>query len=282
MTSPATLFARSFIGALVARGVTDVVVSPGSRSQALALAAAEAEQSGHLTLHVVVDERSAGFRALGIALETGLPAVALATSGSAPAHFLPAVMEAHHAGVPFIVVSADRPESLKGVGANQTTQHSGLFGFAASTIDAVAEANTAEGAGIAAALEVFDQAAAGGAAHANVEFSEPLSSSEPSEFVLPHPVGAATDSGGDGFPGAGAGGWDPRHRRARGGKPGRTVGARVGGSVDRGSREWRPVWPAPSSLLPGGPERRASPDPTAAHHHRGKTYPLAGSVGAAH
>jgi 2-succinyl-5-enolpyruvyl-6-hydroxy-3-cyclohexene-1-carboxylate synthase len=185
MTSPATLFARSFIGALIARGVTDVVVSPGSRSQALALAAAEAEQSGHLTLHVVVDERSAGFRALGIALETGLPAVALATSGSAPAHFLPAVMEAHHAGVPLIVVSADRPESLKGVGANQTTQHSGLFGFAATTIDAVAEANTAEGAGIAAALEVFDQAAAGGAAHVNIEFSEPLSSSEPSDFVLP-------------------------------------------------------------------------------------------------
>ena len=104
MTSPATLFARSFIGALVARGVTDVVVSPGSRSQALALAAAEAEQSGHLTLHVVVDERSAGFRALGIALETGLPAVALATSGSAPAHFLSVFLDDLLVGFDFILV----------------------------------------------------------------------------------------------------------------------------------------------------------------------------------
>lgn len=191
MTSPATLFARSFIGALIARDVTDVVVSPGSRSQALALASAEAAEAGHLELHVVVDERSAAFRALGIALETGIPAVAIVTSGSAPAHFLPAVMEAHHAGVPLIVVSADRPVSLKGVGANQTTQHSGLFGFAAVTIEAVAEEDSANTAGIEAALAVWEHAAGGRAVHANIEFSEPLSSSDDSDFVIP-PLPAST------------------------------------------------------------------------------------------
>lgn len=191
MTSPATLFARSFIGALIARGVSDVVVSPGSRSQALALASAEAAEAGHLALHVVVDERSAAFRALGIALETGIPAVAMATSGSAPAHFLPAVMEAHHAGVPLIVVSADRPASLKGVGANQTTQHSGLFGFAAATIEAAAEEDSADAAGIEAALAVWEHAVGGRAVHANIEFSEPLSSTDSSEFVIP-PLPAST------------------------------------------------------------------------------------------
>jgi len=90
MSSPATTWSRAFWGALIARGVTDVLVSPGSRSQALALSALEWEHTGHLRVHVVIDEASAAFRALGIGLESAMPAVCIATSGSAPAHFMPA------------------------------------------------------------------------------------------------------------------------------------------------------------------------------------------------
>jgi len=115
-----------------------VVISPGARSQALALAALEWEDLGELNVHVVIDERSAAFRALGLSMESQVPAVCIATSGSAPAHYYPAVMEAHHAGVGMIVVSADRPHELQGVGANQTTQQSGLFGFAAPSWDSAA------------------------------------------------------------------------------------------------------------------------------------------------
>jgi len=111
--SPATDFSRAFVGALIARGVTDAIISPGARSQALALACTEWEKEGKITLHVVIDERSAAFRALGLALETGVPALAISTSGSAPGHFLPAVMEAHPCGgSPLMVVSADRPQSF--------------------------------------------------------------------------------------------------------------------------------------------------------------------------
>lgn len=183
--SPATDFSRAFVGALIARGVTDAIISPGARSQALALACTEWEKEGKITLHVVIDERSAAFRALGLALETGVPALAISTSGSAPGHFLPAVMEAHHAGVPLMVVSADRPAELHGVGANQTTQQQGLFGVMATTFDATALAGSAEDSGVNTAVSAFDHAIQGRVAHVNVAFAEPLSSSEPTQLVLP-------------------------------------------------------------------------------------------------
>ena len=128
--SPASGWSSAFLGELIARGVTDFVVSPGSRSRSLALAALEWERAseGLITVHVVIDERSAGFRALGLALETQRPAVCIATSGSAPLHYMPALAEARHAGVPMMVISADRPSELQGVGANQTTDQSALFG----------------------------------------------------------------------------------------------------------------------------------------------------------
>lgn len=120
--------ARIAVTALLDGGVRHVVVAPGSRSAPLAYALAEAEAAGKVLLHVRIDERDAGFTALGLALATEAPAAVVTTSGTAVGNLLPAVMEANHAAVPLIVVSADRPEELHGTGANQTTTQLDLFG----------------------------------------------------------------------------------------------------------------------------------------------------------
>lgn len=126
--SAATVFAVELLGELIRRGVRDVVVCPGSRSQALALAAAAAERADAIRLHVRVDERSAGFFALGVARETGVPAPVVVTSGTAVANLAPAVLEAHEARVPMLVLTADRPDELRGIRSNQTTRQLGLLG----------------------------------------------------------------------------------------------------------------------------------------------------------
>lgn len=186
--SPATTWSRAFLGELYAWGVRDVVLSPGSRSQALALAALEWERftDGELRVQVVVDERSAGFRALGIALESGMPAVCVSTSGSAPAHYLPAVMEAHHQGVPLVVVSADRPEELRGVGANQATTQDGMFGVFAPTIT-VPTPDVVSSEAVALVVSQLMDTALGGSSpvHVNVGFREPLSGVSESQLVIP-------------------------------------------------------------------------------------------------
>lgn len=120
--------ARIAVAALLGAGVRTVVVAPGSRSAPMAYALAEADAAARVELLVRIDERSAGFTALGIALATGAPAAVLTTSGSAVGNLLPAVMEANHAAVPLVVLSADRPEELRGTGANQTTTQLDLFG----------------------------------------------------------------------------------------------------------------------------------------------------------
>ncbi len=117
----------ALLSAFVREGVRDVVVAPGSRSQALALAAAELERVGAIRLHVRIDERGAGFLALGTAVESGRPALVVTTSGTAVANLHPAVLEAHHSGVPLIVCSADRPAELRGIRSNQTTMQPGIF-----------------------------------------------------------------------------------------------------------------------------------------------------------
>ncbi|MBT2496981.1 2-succinyl-5-enolpyruvyl-6-hydroxy-3-cyclohexene-1-carboxylic-acid synthase [Microbacterium sp. ISL-59] len=119
--------ASSLIADLVANGVRDIVLSPGSRSQALALAAVRFADDAHVRVHVRIDERVAGFTALGIARETGVPAAVICTSGTAVANLLPAVLEAFHSGVPLLLLTADRPPELRGVGANQATLQEGLF-----------------------------------------------------------------------------------------------------------------------------------------------------------
>ncbi|MGO1956572.1 2-succinyl-5-enolpyruvyl-6-hydroxy-3-cyclohexene-1-carboxylic-acid synthase [Microbacterium sp.] len=128
--SPATGAAGAVLEAFVALGGRHVVVSPGSRSQALALAAAELERQGTIRMHVRVDERAAAFTALGIGRESGVPAALVCTSGTAVANYLPAVLEAHHAGVPLLLLTADRPPELRRVGANQATDQVGIFGGA--------------------------------------------------------------------------------------------------------------------------------------------------------
>ena len=123
--SPLQAWARTLVGALRAGGVTDVVVSPGSRSTPFVLAAIEREE---LRLVDIVDERSAGFYALGLARATGCPVALLCTSGTAPAHYLPAVIEAREENVPLVVVSADRPIERTDCRAPQTIDQAHLFG----------------------------------------------------------------------------------------------------------------------------------------------------------
>jgi len=124
---PSTALATVLIDEWVRCGVREVVLCPGSRSAPLAYAVQQAEREGRLRLHVRVDERSAGFLALGLAKLSRRPAVVVTTSGTAVANLHPAVLEAHHACVPLVVLSADRPAELRGTGANQTTVQPGLF-----------------------------------------------------------------------------------------------------------------------------------------------------------
>jgi len=117
----------AFTAGLVANGITNVVISPGSRSTPLSITL-DAHPALRTWIHL--DERSAGFFALGIGRVTGRPAVLVCTSGTAAANYLPAVVEAHHAGVAMIVCTADRPPELLGWGAGQTIDQHGIFGTA--------------------------------------------------------------------------------------------------------------------------------------------------------
>jgi len=121
--------------ALVSAGVRDVVLAPGSRSAPLAIALYAADVAGDVRLHVRIDERTAGFLALGLSTGSRRPVAVVTTSGTAVGNLLPAVMEAHHSGRKVVVVSADRPDDLRGSGANQTTEQAGIFGTFAPCAD---------------------------------------------------------------------------------------------------------------------------------------------------
>jgi 2-succinyl-5-enolpyruvyl-6-hydroxy-3-cyclohexene-1-carboxylate synthase len=120
-----TEWARLLVCALARSGVTELVLSPGSRSTPFLLAFLE---HGGFRIHDFIDERVAAFFALGQARASGLPSVLLCTSGSAPAHYYPAIVEANVAHVPMIVLSADRPVALLGCGESQTIDQQKLFG----------------------------------------------------------------------------------------------------------------------------------------------------------
>jgi 2-succinyl-5-enolpyruvyl-6-hydroxy-3-cyclohexene-1-carboxylate synthase len=178
--SPASEFAVALFAQLIRLGVRDVVVCPGSRSQALALAAAEFERAGLLTLRVRIDERSAGFLALGLARESGLPVVVITTSGTAVANLHPAVLEASHSGVPLVVVTADRPAELLGIGANQATVQAGIFGTAVRREwDVAAPESSAGATDLATELATDVLSGIAGPVHVNLALREPLSAVVP-------------------------------------------------------------------------------------------------------
>jgi 2-succinyl-5-enolpyruvyl-6-hydroxy-3-cyclohexene-1-carboxylate synthase len=143
--NPSTAFGTVFADELVRCGLREAVLAPGSRSAPLALAlydlaggtapAPRGETGGRppgpaLRLHVRIDERSAGFLALGLAKASGRPVAVICTSGTAAAHLHAAVIEADEAGVPLLVLTADRPPELRGTGANQTIDQLKLYGSA--------------------------------------------------------------------------------------------------------------------------------------------------------
>jgi 2-succinyl-5-enolpyruvyl-6-hydroxy-3-cyclohexene-1-carboxylate synthase len=167
-------FSATLVDEWVRLGVTDAVVCAGSRSTPLALPLAD-----RLRVHVRLDERSGGFFALGLAMATGRPTVICVTSGTAAAELHPAVVEAHHAGVPLIVCTADRPPELHHTGAPQSIEQNGLF--AAATRWAYAPGVPAEGQEESwrpLAVRAFEEAVHGasgpGPVHLNLEFREPL------------------------------------------------------------------------------------------------------------
>jgi 2-succinyl-5-enolpyruvyl-6-hydroxy-3-cyclohexene-1-carboxylate synthase len=118
-------WAATIAGTLAASGVRHVVVAPGSRSTPLALAFADRTD---FKIWSVMDERAAAFFALGLAKSTNTRAAVICTSGTAGAHFLPAVMEAFEGGTPLVMLTADRPWELHGFGAPQTIAQVGMFG----------------------------------------------------------------------------------------------------------------------------------------------------------
>jgi 2-succinyl-5-enolpyruvyl-6-hydroxy-3-cyclohexene-1-carboxylate synthase len=130
----ATSLARTVLQALIESGVTEVVIAPGSRNAPLSFAAHDAAAAGLVRLHTRIDERSAGFLALGLT-KVGARAAVICTSGTAVANLHPAVLEAAHAGIQLVVVTADRPARLRGTDANQTTDQVGIFGPLVATHD---------------------------------------------------------------------------------------------------------------------------------------------------
>jgi 2-succinyl-5-enolpyruvyl-6-hydroxy-3-cyclohexene-1-carboxylate synthase len=169
----------TFVDEWARAGITDAVVCPGSRSTPMALALAA---DPRIRVHIHHDERSGAFLALGLALGSGQPAVVLTTSGTAAVELHPAVVEAHHSAVPLLVLTADRPPELHGVGAPQTIDQQGLFTTSTRAfIDVgVPERSTSPSwrrlAARAAATARGDRAGppGPGPVHLNVAFREPL------------------------------------------------------------------------------------------------------------
>ena len=170
----AATFCATLVDQWVRMGMRHAVVSPGSRSTPLALAVTADDR---VTVSVHHDERSAAFMALGIAMATKVPAMVVTTSGTAAVELHPAVVEAHHAGVPMLVCTADRPSWLHGVGAPQTINQTDLYGSSVRlfaepgvpTADAAAQWRPLADSAMSAAMGPRP-----GPVHLNLAFDEPL------------------------------------------------------------------------------------------------------------
>ena len=164
--NPSTLLARVIVRQIVEAGITDVVISPGSRNAPLSIAFHQASVKGLIKLHVRIDERTAAFFALGIAKASGRPVPIVCTSGTAVANYHPAVLEASHTNLPLLVLTADRPASLRKTGANQTTEQARIFGKAVRYF--------ADVSGSVYPMELPFNSLQSGPVHINVQFEEPL------------------------------------------------------------------------------------------------------------
>ena len=199
--NPSTALARVLVDELVRGGVREAVLCPGSRSAPLAYALAAADAEGRLRLHVRVDERTAGFLALGLARASGMPVPVVTTSGTATANLHPAVLEASHSGVPLLVLTADRPAELLGVGANQTIDQSGLYGPAVRQAVSLPAPESRAGqmawwrATVCRALTAAIGALTGnpGPVHLNLALREPLVPTAATDW--PEPLTGRADGG---------------------------------------------------------------------------------------
>ena len=165
---------RALFAQLVASGVSHVAVSPGSRSTPLTVAA---DRTPGITVSVHLDERSAGFFAMGLARSSRQPVALVCTSGSAAANYLPAVVEAFHSGVPLIALTADRPPELQGRGAPQTIDQGGLYGTHVRwehQADVIGTETPEEVVRLAALAVERSLAPVPGPVHLNCPFREPL------------------------------------------------------------------------------------------------------------
>ncbi|SDS62695.1 2-succinyl-5-enolpyruvyl-6-hydroxy-3-cyclohexene-1-carboxylate synthase [Nocardioides scoriae] len=177
---PSQVLATWLVDRLVEQGASEAVLCPGSRNAPLAFALAADER---VRLHTRIDERTAGFLALGLAKASRRPVPVVTTSGTASANLHPAVLEAAHAGVRLVAVTADRPARLRGTGANQTTDQVRLFGDAAGFADLAAPDDTA--------LEALF--AVPGPVHLDVQLDDPLVP-PPGQPVRPAPGPRARDA----------------------------------------------------------------------------------------
>ena len=191
--NPSTALARVLVDELVRGGVREAVLSPGSRSAPLAFALHAADAAGRLRLHVRIDERSAGFLALGLAKASGRPVPVVTTSGTAAANLHPAVLEACHSGTPLLLLTADRPPELRGSGANQTIDQLGLYGDAVRSFVEVGTPGERAGDNAfwrsltcrALAAALGDLGAAPGPVQLNLGLRDPLTPDDDPTWVEP-------------------------------------------------------------------------------------------------
>ena len=170
-----TSLARVIVRQIIEAGITDVVISPGSRNAPLSLAFYAASERGLIKLHVRIDERTAAFFALGMIKATGRPVPVVCTSGTAVANYHPAVLEASHTNAPLLVLTADRPAILRKTGANQTTEQARIYGKAVRYF--------ADVDGPVFPMELPFDSLRNGPVHLNLQFDEPMLPDESNQWL---------------------------------------------------------------------------------------------------
>lgn len=186
--NPSTLYATLFVEELIRSGLKAVCLAPGSRNTPLVLAFAKCKDRIQIYSHL--DERSAAFFALGLALASDAPVALVCTSGSAGANFFPAIVEAHQSSIPLIVLTADRPHELRHSGANQTIDQIKLYGdYAKWFVDTAlpetepSEVSVRNVRTTANRVYATANAHAKGVVHINMPFRKPLEPSEAEAYL---------------------------------------------------------------------------------------------------